>query len=136
MIEHRRQPVSIQRALASFTQLWSPRILAHVNDYDVRVAKVSGVHMWHRHDDTDEFFFVIDGMLDIGLRDGGEERRVHLDAGDVFVVPRGVEHRPESAGGASLLLIEPSGTMSTGDAPGEVPDHIDSTVGHALALGD
>ena len=133
MPQHRRQPLNLQRALASFTQLWSPRILARVNDYDVRVAKVSGVHVWHRHDHTDELFLVLDGALDIGVRDG-DERRVHLEVGDVFVVPRGVEHRPESAGGASLLLVEPSGTMSTGDAHDEIPDHVDSTIGHALAL--
>jgi mannose-6-phosphate isomerase-like protein (cupin superfamily) len=135
MTEHRRQPVSVKHALASFTQQWSPRILARVNDYDVRVAKVSGCHVWHRHDHTDEFFLVLEGALDIGLRDAAEERIVHLDAGDVFVVPRGVEHRPESAGGASLLLVEPAGTMSTGDAHDEIPDHVDSTVGHTLALG-
>lgn len=77
---------------------------------------------------------MLDGALDIGVREEAEERRVHLEVGDVFVVPRGVEHRPESAGGASLLLVEPSGTMSTGDAHDELPDHIDSTTGHTLAV--
>jgi mannose-6-phosphate isomerase-like protein (cupin superfamily) len=128
------QPINLQRALASFTQLWSPRIVTRVNDYDVRVAKVQGVHVWHQHDHTDELFFVIDGALDIALREPSGERVVKLGVGDVFVVPRGTQHRPESAGGAQLLLFEPSGTMSTGDRHDEVPGHVDSTSGHRLAL--
>ncbi len=128
------EPISLQRALASFSQLWSPRIVTRVNDYDVRVAKVQGVHVWHRHDHTDEFFFVLEGALTIGLREAGGDRVVKLGVGEVFVVPRGVEHRPESAAGASILLFEPSGTVTTGDHHEEIPDHVDSTVGHALVL--
>jgi len=130
------QPINVHRALASFTQLWSPRIVTRINDYDVRVAHVAGVHVWHRHDTTDELFFVVEGVLDIGLRDGdaGAERMVRLAAGDVFVVPRGTEHRPESTDGASILVFEPSGTMSTGDHHDPIPDHVDSTVGHPLVL--
>lgn len=128
------QPINIHQALASFAQLWSPRIVTRVNDYDVRVSKVRGVHLWHRHDATDELFFVLEGALDIALREPGGDRVVHLVAGDVFVVPRGMEHRPESPGGASMMVIEPSGTLSTGDHHDPVPDHIDSTIGHALDL--
>jgi len=127
-------PINLHQALASFAQLWSPRIVTRVNDYDVRISKVRGTHIWHRHDATDELFVVLDGALDIALREPAGERVVHLGLGDVFVVPRGMEHRPESRDGASLMVIEPSGTLSTGDQLDHVPDHIDSTIGHALEL--
>lgn len=134
------RPVEIASALASFEQLWSPRIVTRVNDYDVRVAKVAGDHVWHVHDHTDEFFLVIEGELRIALRGPGAlgpdsyagERTVVLPKGNVFVVPRGVEHRPSSAGGASILLFEPTGTSTVGDRHEEVPDHVDATTGHAL----
>jgi mannose-6-phosphate isomerase-like protein (cupin superfamily) len=104
------------------TSVWSPRIVTRVNDYDVRIAKVQGEHVWHVHDNTDEFFLVLDGDFDIGLRDAnGGTRTVHLHRGDVFVVPRGVEHRPSSTG-ASILMFEPAGTPSTGDRHDEIPD--------------
>ncbi|MEV2278605.1 cupin domain-containing protein [Nocardiopsis sp. NPDC049922] len=127
-----KQSVNLHSALASFDQLWSPRVLAHVNDYDVRVAKVRGEYVWHAHDDTDEFFLVIDGRLRIRLRDGADERVVDLERGEVFVVPRGTEHRPESAEGASILMFERTGTLSVGDRHEDVPDHIDATTGHPL----
>ncbi|MFS2293442.1 MAG: cupin domain-containing protein [Actinomadura sp.] len=128
------EPIRLETALASFTDLWSPRIVTRVNDYDVRVAKVEGDHVWHAHDDTDEFFLVIDGELTIALRDGHPraERTVVLPKGAVFVVPRGVEHRPSSPGGASILLFEPSGTSSVGDRHQDVPSHVDATTGHPL----
>jgi mannose-6-phosphate isomerase-like protein (cupin superfamily) len=88
-------------ALAQFDDLWDPRIVATINDYDVRVTKVRGDYVWHKHDKTDEFFLVLDGALDIGLRDRDGEHTVALRRGDVFVVPRGLEHRPSSPGGAS-----------------------------------
>nr|WP_246331265.1 cupin domain-containing protein [Saccharopolyspora hordei] len=115
--------------MASFQERWSPRVLARVNDHDVRLAKVEGSFVWHAHPDTDELFLVLDGSLDIHLRERGTETTVHLERHDVFVVPRGVEHCPESPGGASVLLIESAGTLSTGDYAGEVPDHITSTTG-------
>lgn len=125
-------PVNLARALASFDEVYSPRIVATMNDYDVRIAKTLGDHVWHVHDDTDEFFLVLDGRFDIALRDGDGERTVELHQGDTFVVPRGVEHRPSSPGG-SILMFEPSGTSTTGDRHrGELPDHVDSTTGHAL----
>ncbi|MFE7336811.1 cupin domain-containing protein [Streptomyces griseus] len=131
------EPLSLTAALASFDALWSPRIVARVNDYDVRVAKVAGEHVWHVHEETDEFFLVLDGTLDIALRDGdrggdGDERSVTLERGAVFVVPRGVWHLPRSSGGASILLFEPSGTSTVGDAHDVVPGHVDVTTGHAL----
>ena len=90
------EPIDLLTALASFDQLWSPRIVTRVNDYDVRVAKVAGEHVWHAHDHTDEFFLVLDGELRIGLRDGDGERTVVLPRGAVYVVPRGMEHRPSA----------------------------------------
>ncbi|MGS2809344.1 cupin domain-containing protein [Nocardia sp. MW-W600-9] len=125
------RPTNIDAALATFDTLWSPRILARVNDWDVRLAKVRGEHLWHAHHDTDEFFLVLDGTLDIDLR--SPDRRVTLHRNDTYVVPRGADHRPSSAEGATLLLFEPTGTLTTGDHSGEVPDHITATTGTALA---
>ncbi|WP_151773979.1 cupin domain-containing protein [Streptomyces abyssomicinicus] len=131
---HRPVPVDLSRALASFDSLWSPRIVTRVNDYDVRVAKVRGDHVWHVHEDTDEFFLVLDGELFIALREPDGERTVRLPRGTVFTVPRGVEHRPSAPDGARLLLLEPSGTSTVGDRHEEIPAHVDATTGHPLAL--
>ena len=122
------EPISLTTALASFTELWSPRIVTRVNDHDVRVAKVRGEHLWHTHDHTDEFFLVLDGELTIALRD----RTVVLRRGDVFTVPAGTEHKPSSVGGASILMVEPAGTMTVGDRHEDVPAHVDTTAGHSL----
>ncbi|MGN9806808.1 cupin domain-containing protein [Micromonospora sp. L32] len=126
------EPIDLAVALAGFDQLWSPRIVTRVNDYDVRIAKVAGEHVWHVHDHTDEFFLVLDGELRIALRDGEDERTVVLPRGAVYVVPRGTSHRPSSLDGASILMFEPSGTSSVGDRHDEVPEHVDATTGHAL----
>ncbi|MFI2651570.1 cupin domain-containing protein [Micromonospora fulviviridis] len=128
------EPIELAAALARFDQLWSPRIVTTVNNYDVRIAKVAGEHVWHAHDHTDEFFLVLDGELRIALRDGadGAEREVVLPRGAVFVVPRGVEHRPSAPDGASILMFEPSGTSSVGERHDEVPGHVDATTGHRL----
>jgi mannose-6-phosphate isomerase-like protein (cupin superfamily) len=121
-------PISLADALATFETLWSPRIVTRVNDYDVRIAKVSGEHVWHTHENTDEFFLVLDGELRIALRD----REVVLPRGSVFVVPRGTEHKPFSPGGAAILMFEPTGTSTVGDRHEEVPAHVDATTGHEL----
>jgi mannose-6-phosphate isomerase-like protein (cupin superfamily) len=127
------QPVNLTAALASFQDIYSPRIVAHMNDYDVKIAHARGEHVWHVHGDTDEFFLVLDGRFDIAIRDAdGGERTVALEAGDTFVVPRGAEHKPSSPG-ASILMFEPAGTATTGDRhEREIPDYVDSTTGHAL----
>jgi mannose-6-phosphate isomerase-like protein (cupin superfamily) len=126
-------PVNLATALASFDDVYSPRIVARMNDYDVRIAHTKGEHVWHVHDTTDEFFLVLDGRFDVMLRDvDGRETTVVLHRGDTFVVPKGTEHKPSSAG-ASILMFEPSGTPTTGDRHrGEIPDHVDSTSGHEL----
>ncbi|MEU7135002.1 cupin domain-containing protein [Streptomyces sp. NPDC046261] len=126
------EPLFLDKALASFDALWSPRVLTRVNDYDVRVAKVRGEHIWHVHDDTDEFFLVLDGELRISLREPAGERTVVLPRGAVFTVPRGTEHKPYAPSGAELLLFEPSGTLSVGDRHEEIPGHVDATTGHPL----
>jgi mannose-6-phosphate isomerase-like protein (cupin superfamily) len=127
------EPVNLTSALASFDEVYSPRIVTRVNDYDVRVAHVKGEHVWHVHEGTDEFFLILDGQFDVAMRDAeGNERTVVLRQGDTFVVPKGTEHKPSSPGGA-ILMFEPSGTSSTGDRhDGAIPDHVDSTTGHQL----
>jgi mannose-6-phosphate isomerase-like protein (cupin superfamily) len=126
-------PVTLSQALAAFSDVYSPRIVGRVNDYDVRIAHARGEHVWHVHEATDEFFLVLDGHFDVSLREDGSERTVSLRAGDIFVVPRGTEHKPSSSGG-SILMFEPSGTLSTGDGhEGEIPAHVDSTTGHDIA---
>lgn len=126
------EPVSLPAALASFTEQWSPRIVTTVNDYDVRVTHVEGEHLWHVHDDTDEFFLVLEGELRISLREPGGERTVTLPKGSVFTVPRGTEHKPYAPVPTEILLLEPTGTSTVGDRHEEVPDHVDATTGHAL----
>ena len=104
--------VNLAEKLASFSDHWAPRIVARYNDNEVRLVKVEGEFIWHQHDDTDELFLVIEGALDIELRD----RTVHLEPGELFVVPRGTEHRPISHGGETkLLLIDPRDMPNTGD---------------------
>ncbi|HEX9537557.1 MAG TPA: cupin domain-containing protein [Streptosporangiaceae bacterium] len=127
------KPVNLTQALASFDDIYSPRIVAHMNDYDVRVAHTRGEHVWHVHDDTDEFFLVLDGRFDVTVRGADRsETTVVLLKGDTFVVPKGTEHKPSSPGGA-ILMFEPSGTSTTGDRhQGDIPDHVDSTTGHEL----
>jgi mannose-6-phosphate isomerase-like protein (cupin superfamily) len=127
------KPVNLTQALASFDDIYSPRIVAHMNDYDVRIAHTRGEHVWHVHDDTDEFFLVLDGRFDVTVRGADRsETTVVLQKGDTFVVPKGTEHKPSSPGGA-ILMFEPSGTSTTGDRhQGDIPDHVDSTTGHEL----
>ena len=126
------EPIDLSAALRSFDDLWSPRIVTAVNDYDVRVAKVQGEHVWHVHDDTDEFFLVLDGEFTIALREDGSERSVTLPKGSVYVVPKGTEHKPSAPDGAAILMFEPTGTLTVGDRHDEIPDHVDATTGHAL----
>ncbi|WP_020134282.1 cupin domain-containing protein [Streptomyces sp. 351MFTsu5.1] len=126
------EPVSLPTALASFTEQWSPRIVTAVNDYDVRVTHVEGEHLWHVHDDTDEFFLVLDGELHIALREAAGERTVVLPRLSVFTVPKGVEHKPYAPVPTDILLLEPTGTSTVGDRHDEVPAHVEVTTGHAL----
>ena len=109
-------PVDLAAVLRGIPQPWSPRTVATVNDYDVRVARASGEFTRHSHPETDEFFLVLSGRLTIRTDDG----EVHLGPGQVHVVPRGTAHQPFSAEGAEILLFEPSATVNTGDSPSEL----------------
>ena len=102
--------------LAKFSEQWSPKIIARMNDYHFKLVKLQGEFVWHQHADTDEVFIVLDGMLRIELRDGG----VELQSGEMFVVPKGAEHKPFAAKECKVLLVEPAGTINTGDAGGEL----------------
>jgi mannose-6-phosphate isomerase-like protein (cupin superfamily) len=108
------EKVNLVEKLGLFGEHWQPKIVANINDYDVRIVKIKGEFVWHKHDDTDDFVLVLAGRVTIQLRD----RDVHLEEGELFVVPRGVEHCPRADEEASLLLIEPVGTRNTGDAGG------------------
>jgi len=103
--------ISLTEKLSAFSDHWSPKIIAQFNGHDVMVVKVKGEFVWHSHAETDDFFLVLEGNLTIQLRDG----EVSLGPGDVYVLSKGVEHRPVGEEEAHLLLIEPHGTPNTGD---------------------
>ena len=103
--------VNLERKLATFAELWSPKVVAQFNGHDVMVVKVEGAFVWHAHADTDDFFLVLKGRLDIETRD----RTIALAPGELHIVPRGVEHRTVASEETRLLLIEPQGTPNTGD---------------------
>ena len=103
--------INLAAKLAAFDDLWSPKIVTQFNGNDVMVVKINGEFVWHSHPETDDFFLVLFGQVTIQLRDGN----VILNPGDLYVVPKGVEHCPMSSDEAHLLLIEPAGTPNTGD---------------------
>jgi mannose-6-phosphate isomerase-like protein (cupin superfamily) len=109
-----RTPVDVAEVLSRFAEHWSPKTVARLNDYEIKVVKLQGEFVWHTHHDTDELFLVIDGRLTIQLHDGD----VQLANGQLFVVPRGVEHCPLTDGEVHALLIEPASVVNTGDAGG------------------
>lgn len=104
--------VNLEDKLATFSEYWQPRTVGEFNGHDLMVVKAKGEFVWHKHDDTDDLFLVLKGRLTIELRD----RHVSVGPGEVFVVPKGVEHRPVASEEVHVLLIEPSGTPNTGDA--------------------
>jgi mannose-6-phosphate isomerase-like protein (cupin superfamily) len=109
--------INLDAKLATFSEHYQPRTVAEFNGHDVMVAKLKGPFIWHKHDEADDFFLVLRGTLDIELRD----RTVRLGPGELFVVPKGVEHRPVASEEVHLLLIEPTGTPNTGDASTAAP---------------
>ena len=115
-----RSSINFAEKLAQVSEHWSPRVVAELNDYQFKVVKLQGEFVWHTHQNTDEAFLVIDGEMEIGFRDGG----VTLRAGEMFVVPKGVEHCPTSDEEVHLLLIEPTGTPNTGDAATAAPRRV------------
>jgi mannose-6-phosphate isomerase-like protein (cupin superfamily) len=110
------QPIDLAQTLATLAEPWSPRTVAVLNDYDVRVVKTQGEFTWHSHPDTDELFLVLSGALTIRLE--GDD--VTLRPGQLYVVPKGVRHQPFSAEGADVVLIEPSESVNTGDSPSDL----------------
>lgn len=118
------QPINIAGKFASFSERWSPRVVAELNDYQVKLVRIQGEFVWHHHADTDELFIVIDGEMAIELRDG----RVELKAGEMFVVPKGVEHRPVAREECRILLVEPRGVVNTGEAGGAYTAPLDSWI--------
>ena len=109
-----REAVDIASKLSAFSQLWSPKVVARLNDYEIKVVKLQGEFVWHTHAETDELFLVVHGELTIQLRDDN----VALRPGQLFVVPRGIEHCPIAEGEVHALLIEPAGVVNTGNAGG------------------
>jgi mannose-6-phosphate isomerase-like protein (cupin superfamily) len=112
----RKQVVNLEEKLGRFSDHWKPRVISELNDYQLKLVKLQGDFVWHRHDQTDELFLVLDGRLTIELRDGP----VTLERGELFVVPKGVEHRPRAEHECSVMLVEPRGVVNTGDAGGEL----------------
>ena len=108
--------INITEKFKLFSDHWSPKVIAEMNDYQFKLAKVEGEFVWHSHDDTDETFIVIDGELTIEFRD----RHVVLKKGEMVVVPRGVEHKPSAENECQIMLIEPKGVVNTGDFVGEL----------------
>ena len=109
------QTINFEEKLAKFSEQWSPRIIAQMNDYHFKVVKVHGEFGWHDHPETDEVFIVLKGRLEIQFRDGP----VILGEGEMFVVPKGLEHRPVAEEECHILLVEPAGTINTGDIVNE-----------------
>ncbi len=110
------QKVNLADKLALLEGFYQPGIVGYLNDYKLQIVKVKGAFVWHKHEETDDFFLVLSGHLTIHLRD----RDIELDPGELFVVPRGVEHCPEATEETEVLLIEPDGTVNTGDTGGEM----------------
>lgn len=106
--------INFQQKLALFAEQWTPKVVAEMNDYQFKVVKLQGDFIWHHHKDTDETFIVLEGTLRIDFRDG----EVHIAAGEMYVVPKGVEHKPYAEHEVKLLLIEPRGVLNTGDEVG------------------
>ena len=117
------QAIDLQHKLKLFNDHWSPRTVAEYNGHDVMVVKVQGEYQWHSHADTDDFFLVLQGELQIDLRDG-PEGTVTLGPGQMFIVPKGVEHRPRAVGEVHLLLIEPTGAPNSGDVKTAAPRRV------------
>ena len=110
------EAVNLGEKLARFSEHWKPKIIAKMNDYHFKLVKFQGEFVWHKHDDTDEVFIVLDGEMSIEFKDGS----VSLQSGEMFVVPKGAEHKPNAENECKVMLVEPAGTINTGDAGGEM----------------
>lgn len=121
------EPVNLPTAAAGLDECWSPRVAGQINDVLLKVARIEGDFVWHDHPDTDEAFLCLDGELTIDLRDDttGEERSVRLRPGDLYVIPRAVQHRPHAPGSATIALLEAAGVVNTGAVGGELTAPVD-----------
>jgi len=108
--------INFKNKFGRFDEQWSPKVIAEMNDYQFKLAKVQGEFIWHNHPDTDEVFIVIEGVLEIEFRDG----RLRLEAGEMFVVPKGVDHKPMAERECRIMLVEPRGTVNTGETSGDL----------------
>jgi len=108
--------INFKDKYSKFTEHWSPRVIAEMNDYQFKLVKVEGEFVWHDHPDTDEVFIVIEGCLTIEFR----ESLVTLESGEMFVIPKGVEHKPTAKSECKIMIIEPKGVINTGDASTEL----------------
>ena len=108
--------INFKDKFSKFTEHWSPRVIAEMNDYQFKLVKVEGEFVWHEHTDTDEVFIVIEGSLNIEFRDG----TVSLDSGEMFVIPKGVEHKPVANSECKIMIVEPKGVVNTGDTDSEL----------------
>lgn len=123
------ESIDLDDRFAHVSKAWSPTVIARLNDYEVKVVRLEGEFVWHAHPDTDELFLVLDGQLTIQLRatDGGD---VRVGPGQLFVVPRGVQHCPRTDGEVRAVLIEPAGVVNTGDAGGALTAELDDSPTH------
>lgn len=112
-----KEKINLADKLSRFDDRWQPRTVARFNECDVMVVKVEGEFIWHKHDNTDDFFLVLKGELELRMPD----KVVKLSPGELYIVPRGVEHQPYAAGEVHLMLIEPTGTPNTGDPATAAP---------------
>ena len=110
------EAINFREKLSKFSDQWMPKIIAQMNDYHFKVVKLKGEFVWHKHDDTDEVFIVLEGEMSIAFKDGA----VQLNSGEMFVVPKGAEHKPIAENECEVMLVEPAGTINTGDAGGEM----------------
>ena len=108
--------INLAKKLSKFTDHWAPRVIAEMNDYQFKLVRLEGEFTWHKHDDTDEVFMVLEGEMDIEFRD----RKVHLSAGEMIVVAKGVEHKPVAEQECQVMLVEPRGVVNTGEAGGNL----------------
>jgi mannose-6-phosphate isomerase-like protein (cupin superfamily) len=110
------QAINLKEKLNLINEQWMPKIIAQLNDYQLKLAKIEGDFIWHSHPETDEVFIVLEGSMQIDFRNGA----VALKSGEMYVVPKGVEHKPFAEHECSILMVEPMGTMNTGDAGGDM----------------
>ena len=112
----KNKKINIRKKLSKFNDYWSPKVVAEMNDYQFKLAKISGEFIWHQHKSTDEVFYVVEGKMIIEFRDG----KVELSKGEMFVVPKGVEHKPYAEKECHIMLIEPRGVLNTGEVKNEL----------------